>query len=404
MEWVETTGRSVQEAKEAALDELGVDEADAEFEVLAEAQTGLFGRLRSEARVRARVRPTAPRSKDDRRDRRDRRRKAGAPAEGETASTAAPAGGTTTADSPASDEAASGPGGGNGSRGGSRGGRSRSRSGSETSAGSGAATRSDAPTSDVPASDVPASDVPASDVPASGVSASDVPAPGTAASEAPPGGVGGRRPAAGTDDSEAAGGGRRNPSRNRRRQPNRPVTGAPTGAQRAEAELADDDSASAKGQGVEVDLDRQAEVAVEFLKQLTAEFGLEATVSVARPDEDTVELQLSGHDLGILIGPKGATLLAVQNLVRTVVFNETGGNNGHINVDVGGYRQKRSEALARFATQVANSVKQSGARTVLEPMSAVDRKVVHDTISAIDGVSTISEGEEPRRRVVVLPG
>jgi spoIIIJ-associated protein len=77
MEWVETTGRTVEDAKEAALDELGVDEADAEFEVVAEAQTGLFGRLRSEARVRARVRPTAPRSKDDRRDRRERRRRSG---------------------------------------------------------------------------------------------------------------------------------------------------------------------------------------------------------------------------------------------------------------------------------------------------------------------------------------
>ncbi len=60
MEWVETTGRTVEDAKEAALDQLGVDESDAEFEVLEEARAGLFGRLRGEARVRARVRPTAP--------------------------------------------------------------------------------------------------------------------------------------------------------------------------------------------------------------------------------------------------------------------------------------------------------------------------------------------------------
>ncbi len=155
---------------------------------------------------------------------------------------------------------------------------------------------------------------------------------------------------------------------------------------------------------MEVDLDRQAEVAADFLTKLTAEFGLEATVTVARPDEDTAEIQLAGSDLGILIGPKGATLVAIQNLTRTVVFNETGGSNGHINVDVGGYRQKRSEALARFARQVAEQVKASGNRTALEPMSSIDRKIVHDTISDIDGVSTISEGEEPRRRVVVLPG
>src|SRR5436309_13258573 len=72
MEWVETTGKTLEEAKDAALDQLGVAEDDAEFEVVEDAKLGLFGRVRSEARVRARVRPTAPRPKDDRRDRRRR--------------------------------------------------------------------------------------------------------------------------------------------------------------------------------------------------------------------------------------------------------------------------------------------------------------------------------------------
>ena len=74
MEWVETTGRTVEEAKDAALDQLGADEQEAEFEVLEEPKSGLFGRLRQEARVRARVRPTRPRPKVERRD---RRRKSG---------------------------------------------------------------------------------------------------------------------------------------------------------------------------------------------------------------------------------------------------------------------------------------------------------------------------------------
>src|ERR1700722_6390337 len=78
MEWVETTGRTVEEAKDAALDQLGVDEQDAEFEIVEEPKFGLFGRLRAEARVRARVRPTTPRPKDDRRDRRKRKPKTGA--------------------------------------------------------------------------------------------------------------------------------------------------------------------------------------------------------------------------------------------------------------------------------------------------------------------------------------
>lgn len=86
MEWVETTGRTIEDAKEAALDQLGVDESDAEFEVVEEPRAGLFGRLRNEARVRARVRPTAPRAKDDRRDRRRRGR-----ANGESRDASAPA-------------------------------------------------------------------------------------------------------------------------------------------------------------------------------------------------------------------------------------------------------------------------------------------------------------------------
>src|SRR5687767_9053705 len=72
MEWVETTGKTIEEALDAALDQLGVDESDAEYEVVEEPKVGLFGRLRGEARIRARVRPTRPRPKDDRRDRRRR--------------------------------------------------------------------------------------------------------------------------------------------------------------------------------------------------------------------------------------------------------------------------------------------------------------------------------------------
>lgn len=154
---------------------------------------------------------------------------------------------------------------------------------------------------------------------------------------------------------------------------------------------------------VEVPLDEQGRIASEFLTRLTEEFGITASVKVVRPDEDTVDLELEGSDLGLLIGPRGTTLLAIQDLTRTAVMHKTGANNGRIHVDVGGYRRKRTEALVRFAQQVAATVQQSGSRTVLEPMSAADRKVVHDAINGIDGVSTLSEGEEPHRRVVVVP-
>jgi spoIIIJ-associated protein len=154
---------------------------------------------------------------------------------------------------------------------------------------------------------------------------------------------------------------------------------------------------------MEVPLEEQGQIAQDFLTRLVAEFGLQATVSTVRPDDDTVDVQLEGSDLGLLIGPRGATLLALQDLTRTVVHHRTGAANGRIHVDVGGYRQKRTEALIRFAQQVASTVQVNGTRTVLEPMTAADRKVVHDAITPIDGVSTISEGEEPQRRVVVVP-
>lgn len=354
MEWVETTGRSVQEAKDKALDELGVDESDAEFEVLAEAQTGLFGRLRSEARVRARVRPTAPRPKDDRRDRRRRNSRS---------------------------SGATGSGGG-----------SASSEGRTSNSGRGGhAGRS--------AGDPASTDTAASGTAASGDREGDQYSEGETGSASTAGGGsnrgrrrGGRSRHRSVEGSASINSGSRNSGDGRSGQ-----------VRRSDNNSEDGDGLATKGTGVEVDLDRQADVAVEFLNGLTREFGLKATVGISRPDEDTVELQLTGSDLGILIGPKGATLIALQNLTRTVVFNETGGNNGHIDVDVAGYRQKRSEALARFATQIAGTVKETGERTALEPMSSLDRKVVHDTISHIDGVTTVSEGEDPRRRVVVLP-
>lgn len=286
MEWVETTGRTVEEAKDAALDQLGVDEADAEFEVLEEAKLGLFGRIRAEARVRARVRPNRPRPKDDRRDRR-RRGKAGGTA------------GTGTGAGPAG-------------------------------------------------------------------------APGVAE----------RQPAPSP------------PPREKKAKPQkRPDATAPPAPTTAEGAKMDQD----------VPLSEQADVGRAFLVGLLSSFGAAGDVEVRELDEDTVELAVSGPDLGLLIGTGGSTLTAVQEVTRTVVQRQTGGRNGRLLVDVGGYRQKRKAALERFTQTVAAEVKASGAAKALEPMHAADRKVVHDTVNGIDGVSTTSEGEEPRRRVVISP-
>ncbi|MGH9076002.1 MAG: RNA-binding cell elongation regulator Jag/EloR [Acidimicrobiales bacterium] len=306
MEWVETTGRSLEEAREAALDELGVDEDEAEFEVLSDARVGLFGRMRTEARVRARVRPTAPQAKDDRRERRRRHK----PGEME---------GSATVEPPMPDG-------------------TLERSGSQ--------------------------------------------APGSAAPDAGPAAPSGPAP---LEHPVAPA----RPGRQRRR--SRPASG-PSNRHPEEA-----------GQ-VEVPLDTQGQVAVDFLAGLLGELGMKGNVAASQPDEDTLAVDVDGGDLGVLIGPKGTTLLALQDLTRTVVQRQTGATNGRLLVDVSGYRHQRNQALARFAEQVAQSVLTSGSRKAMEPMSAADRKVVHDTVNGLTGVRTTSEGEDPHRYVVVLPG
>lgn len=154
---------------------------------------------------------------------------------------------------------------------------------------------------------------------------------------------------------------------------------------------------------MDVALDEQGAVAKDFLDGLVGRMSLEAEIAIAEPEEETIELNLEGPDLGLLIGPKGSTLLAIQDLTRTVVQRKTSAANGRILVDVSGYRRKRKDALARFSRQVAEEVVATGTRRALEPMSAADRKIVHDTVNEIDGVMTTSEGEDPRRRVVILP-
>ncbi len=147
----------------------------------------------------------------------------------------------------------------------------------------------------------------------------------------------------------------------------------------------------------------QADEGKDFLEGLLDRFGMDADVAIAEIDEQTVELQVTGDDLGLLIGPKGQTLQAIQELTRSAVQRRTGSAQGRLMVDVAGYRQKRRQALEAFTRQQVERVLESGTRLVLEPMSAADRKVVHDTVNTIDGVVTSSEGEEPRRRVVIMP-
>jgi spoIIIJ-associated protein len=152
----------------------------------------------------------------------------------------------------------------------------------------------------------------------------------------------------------------------------------------------------------DLDLDAQAANVRSFLEGLVDAFALQGAVTVDAIDDDTLEARVDGEDLGLLIGPKGQTLQSVQELTRAILQKD-GPGGPRLRLDVGGYRERRRVALERFTRGIAEQVVAAGTPTSLEPMGAADRKVVHDTVNEIDGVRTISEGEEPRRRVVILP-
>src|ERR687897_15384 len=284
MEWVETTGRTIEEALDAALDELGVDENDVEYEVMSRPRGGLFGRFGGEARIRARVKPIS-REKPGEARRRARR---------------------------------------NGAARGRTGGRSGPRG----------------------------------------------------------------------DGSKEARGAR--PPRTRRR-------GRAGTRGRSETRRENEEQGASVDEQAEISMDEQIDQAVDFTRGLVEAFGAKADVVSRVEDEDTVLVDVTGDNLGLLVGPRGATLAAVEELVRTVVQRQTGGHGVRIHVDVGGYRAKRREALAEFVRQLAERVRDEDAEQALEPMGASDRKVVHDVVAEMEGVTTISEGEEPRRRVVIRP-
>ncbi len=293
MEWVETTGKTVEEAKELALDQLGVDGKDAEFEVLEEPRTGLFGRTRGVARVRARVSPKSPRPKTERRRRSKKSDKGGEGAER----------------APRERQ-------GNGSKDDDQGGSKGAAQGGGQTGGRGGAKR--------------------------------------------------ERPKQERKDAAAAGG---SPRTNEEREP--------------------------------MKVDEQIDVVRAFLEQLGAAFGLPVEVEATEEDGD-LSVNLVGEGLGTLVGPRLATLDAVQEIVRHVLQRQAEGREyGRVTVDVQGIRARRREALGEYVAEAAARVRDEDVTVVFEVMSSADRKFVHDVVTEIDGVASASEGEDPRRRVVL---
>ncbi len=138
----------------------------------------------------------------------------------------------------------------------------------------------------------------------------------------------------------------------------------------------------------------------EFLTGLTSAFGIDANVSLASDDEQIMATIEGKH--GLLLVPKARTLDAIQELTR-VTAQRSAPSSVRIKVDVGGYREARRDALGKFAREAADKALDEGIEVVLEPMNSADRKVVHDALNDVDGVSTRSAGNDPRRFVVVVP-
>jgi spoIIIJ-associated protein len=277
MEWVETTAKTIDEAREAALDRLGVAADEAEFEIIEEPRPGLFGRVRGEARLRARVRPATVRPKQERR-------------------------------------------------------------------------RSRRPDTTPSADQV-------------------VPAP---------------------DDQPRQESGDRSPAR---------TTSRPKGSspRRPESQETPVDQAPSTVSPQDV-----GAAAATFMEGLTNAFGTTGTVEV-KIDDQEIDVTVAGGELGLLVGPGGRTLNAIQDLARVAAQRRLGDHDTRLRIDVAGYRQRREAALAEFARTVAEQVRTTGVARSLEPMSSADRKVVHDIVNEEDGVTSRSIGDDPDRRIIVEP-
>ena len=323
MDWITTSGKTLHEAKSNALDQLGIVADEAEFDIVNDVEKSLFGRVKTEARVRARVRPRQIPEKDDRNNRRrNSNNKSG--------------GGNRR----------------NNRNGGGDKNRNSNNSGQkkQKSAGDQGAKQQSAKT---------------------------------------------------------------NGAQNGANRGNQKNSGAKSGNDRSRGGASQAAAAAAAApkkekKAVETEISRedQERIATEFLDGLLDAFEMNGDVSIVQEpaDDGAIEMAVTGQELGLLVGQKGATLNSLQELTRTVVQrNADGAKTDRLRVDVAGYRARRTAALAEFATKIAHDVVESGSEKLLEPMGPADRKVVHDTVNNIDGVETGSEGEEPRRRVVIRP-
>ena len=130
--------------------------------------------------------------------------------------------------------------------------------------------------------------------------------------------------------------------------------------------------------------------------------GLDVTARVARDEAEGITISFDGPDAGLLTGRKGDVLEALQ-LLASFSIRGRGFPRLHILFDADGYRERREQVLAKMARDLAEEVLSSGQEAELEPLSALERRIIHKVLVEIPGVRTYSEGEDPRRYIVIAP-
>lgn len=146
-------------------------------------------------------------------------------------------------------------------------------------------------------------------------------------------------------------------------------------------------------------LETVAETGRSFVSGLIEAMGIQGDVE-AVIEEGSVVVNVSGGDMGAMIGRRGQTLEALQEVTRTAVQRRLR-NRVRLSVDVESYRARRRVSLEDYARSMAERAKERGTEIELEPMNAYERKIIHDAVAVVDGATSFSEGEEPTRKVIV---
>jgi spoIIIJ-associated protein len=149
----------------------------------------------------------------------------------------------------------------------------------------------------------------------------------------------------------------------------------------------------------EISIEEQADIASRFLEGLVNAYGLEGTVSTTI-EEGVIIADVDGEQTEALVGVRGSVRSAIHELTRTVM-QRYAHDTARLRLDIAGYAERRRQALTIYAERLIDQLMAEGGEIMLEPMSPADRKVIHDAAASREGVSSYSEGESPRRYVVL---